>query len=146
MWLSHRSRDTNKALNCIARSRDTNKAHQKITRSRDTPFGAPPYHRNNEVYVCSTTTRVKDTISARSYPLAPPPPYHRNNEVYVCNTTTRVKDTISARSYPLAPHPTIGIMKCMFAIRRHELRIRFPRDRILWHDTMNGVICITRAA
>ena len=49
-------------------------------------------------------TRVKDTISARSYPLAPPA-YHRNNEAYVCNTTTRVKDTISARSYPLAPPP-----------------------------------------
>ena len=34
---------------------------------------------------------------------------------------------------PLAPHPTIGIMKFTFAVRRHELRIRFPRDRILWH-------------
>ena len=34
---------------------------------------------------------------------------------------------------PLAPHPTIGIMKFTFAVRRHELRIRFPQDRILWH-------------
>ena len=34
----------------------------------------PPYHRNNEVYVCDTTTRVKDTISARSYPLSPGAP------------------------------------------------------------------------
>ena len=44
-----------------------------------------PYHRINEVDIQKITTRVKDTISARSYPLAAgaPTPYHRNNEVDV---------------------------------------------------------------
>ena len=56
----------------------------------------PPHHRINEVDVHETTTRVQDTISRSSYPLASggPSPHHRINEVDAYKTATR----------PLASH------------------------------------------